>query len=201
LQCNLRLCTIGGEVSRSNLENNPNLWLLSYSGTMAGALVLYFRTSNMDDIDGTKARQGRGNMQWTLSDKTTQYRYHQWYCNSWQSGQYILGLASTCGASQIKTTVASKVAAVTSKSECEKAPTQLFNSSSVVMLSDPKVPQGCITQGSTVSWNPSGTTTPESRDDVPCSVQGQRLVQARCHLSAKLHTRLPMHDREICPLH
>ena len=75
----------------------------------------------MDDIDGTKARQGRGNMQWSLSDKTTQYRYHQWYSNSWESGKYMRALASNCGASQINTTVASKVAVVTSKSECEKA--------------------------------------------------------------------------------
>jgi hypothetical protein len=145
-----------------NLQTNPNL-LLSFSGTMAGSLILVSTTDSMDDIDGTEARGGQGNLQWTLSDASTNYTYRQYLSNAYTDGQFVKALTSLCGASFVLGSVSGKSTALTTKEMCDNAARELIGQGmNSTLREDEAAPHGCQLDPVTrqVTWNPDG------RDDL-----------------------------------
>jgi hypothetical protein len=142
-----------------NLQTNPNL-LLSYSATMAGSLILVSTSTNMDDIDGTDAREGKGNLKWTLSDGSTNYTYHQYVSNAYTDGRFFLAQTSICGASFVSGSLPSTASALQSKAQCDEATGKLVGQGNVSTLQeDSSKPGGCQLDPETrqVVWNPSGS--------------------------------------------
>jgi hypothetical protein len=153
-----------------NLQTNPNL-LLSYSATMAGSLILVSTTTNMDDIDGTNAREERGNLQWTLSDGSTNYTYHKYMSNAYTDGRFFLAQTSLCGASFVSGSLPGMAIELESKAQCDEAADVLIGQGNVSTLQeDSSQPGGCQLDLETgkVLWNPSGNDVEEVGQQALC---------------------------------
>lgn len=139
-----------------NLISHPSIGL-SASMTSASGTLLYSRSLNMADVDGSGARQGLGNLVWTLADASTGFRYFYYTSNSFGNGQYVKAPRSACAADQFSNSYADPHLTLNSKADCDNAALVLSNQSSVQIMI-PTAQQGCYFNSSSnvVFWNPIG---------------------------------------------
>jgi len=139
---------------RHCIEHNQNLQN-AWVATLAGSLVVLFRNkSSLADLDGTRARGGRGNLEWTLADATTQYRWYQWSSNAWHSSEEVVQeAASFCGDGRQAGYPPSRP--LTSRGQCNRAAVSTI-CGSIAEAADDDMPKCCFTKNVTAWWSPTG---------------------------------------------
>eukprot|EP01065_Artemidia_motanka_P011508 TRINITY_DN16206_c0_g1_i1.p1 TRINITY_DN16206_c0_g1~~TRINITY_DN16206_c0_g1_i1.p1 ORF type:complete len:960 (+),score=298.69 TRINITY_DN16206_c0_g1_i1:134-3013(+) len=146
-----------------NIVSNPNI-ILSYSASAGGNLLLLYRANDSRIIDATNARQGQGNLRWTISDQSTAYIQHRYFANTWKSGLFERAQTSVCGAGYVGMSSDNVLTVpLVSRDECVAAAAQLGYSAPVDTATETDSPKCYVTDDGQAFWNPR-VTSPTADD-------------------------------------